>query len=204
MKPPPRPFRIGLTVASIAIAMLGGCRTMIRETDNGRWIEVPRGSTLTLTGAVTIAEDRARVFFVNGRARNTGASYQPSCALEVRRISRDGPQTIPPGVLRIDRVQHYWTEVVDNRRSPVPGADPVFAPVAAPTPRLADYGGDGGDAMIQTGYHLWLDEGTDPNLMRLTCLGVLADPAQAFPPTLDEIRTALGRLATLEVAATPR
>ena len=37
--------------------------------------------------------------------------------------------------------------------------------------------------------------------MRLTCLGVLADPADADPPTLEEIRQALGDLAAIDVAA---
>jgi hypothetical protein len=69
--------------------------------------------------------------------------------------------------------------------------------------RFADYGGDdgGGYSMIQTGFHLWLDDEADANLMRLTCLGVLADPADAYPPTLAEIQAALGELATLDVVS---
>jgi hypothetical protein len=140
---------------------------------------------------VRIPQDRARVFFVNGRVRNAGASYQPTCALEVRRISRDGTQTVAAGSIRITRIQNYWTEVVDTR-------DPDSRVL-----RLAEHGGSAGDgySMIQTGYHLWLDDSADPNLMRLTCLGMLADPAESFPPTLEEIRHALGAIASLEVVS---
>lgn len=167
---------------------------MIQQSDNGKWIDISAGSRLTLHQPLSIQQDRARVFFVNGRMRSNGASYRPSCALEVRRISRDGPQRIPAGQIRITRIQNYWTQVVDNQH---PGG---------PELRLAGLGGDGGDGgdpLIQTGFHLWLDDSAAPNLMRLTCLGILAIPAEAYPPTLDDIGTALGKLATLEVRSAP-
>jgi len=62
-------------------------------------------------------------------------------------------------------------------------------------------GGGGGSPMIQEGYHLWLAGGKDPNVMRLTCLGMLDEMWRVRPITLDEIRRALGAVATLEVAA---
>lgn len=185
---------LGFVVLAAAL-VLSGCQTLIQQSENGNWIDIAPGSTLTLHQSVQVAQDRARVFFVNGRARNSGASYRPSCALEVRRISRDGPQTIPAGMLRIKRIQNYWTEVVDVRNPD------------APRLRLVSVGGDGSDggySMIQTGFHLWLDDSADQNLMRLTCLGILADPVDAYPPTLEEIRAALGKLATLTVVSAPR
>jgi hypothetical protein len=177
-----------------ALALLSGCQTLIQQTENGNWIGIGPGSTLTLNQPISIQQDRARVFFVNGRARSNGANYQPSCALEVRRISRDEPQRIPAGPIRITRIQHYWTQVVDNRRPD--GAKFRLA-------GMGGDGGDGGDPLIQTGFHLWLDEAADPNLMRLTCLGILALPYEAYPPTLEDIGNALGELATLTVRSAP-
>jgi hypothetical protein len=58
--------------------------------------------------------------------------------------------------------------------------------------------------LIQEGYHLWLADGPDPDVMRLTCLGMLDEMWRARPPTLDEVRAALGELATLELPASPR
>jgi hypothetical protein len=57
--------------------------------------------------------------------------------------------------------------------------------------------------MIQEGYHLYLAGGPDPNVMRLTCLGMLSDMWRAKAITLDEIRKSLGSVATLELAAPP-
>ena len=192
----PRPALATTLAALLAAAIaLSGCQTLIQESENGAWIDIAPGSTLTLNQPIQVAQDRARVFFVNGRARNSGANYRTSCALEVRRISRDGPQTIRAGTTRIKRIQNYWTEVVDIRNPD------------APAFRLASVGGDGGDggySMIQTGFHLWLDDDTQPNLMRLTCLGILGNPAEAYPPTVEEIRAALGQLATLNLVSGPR
>jgi hypothetical protein len=184
----------GFVTVLLAALVSSGCQTMIQQSENGDWIDIAPGSTLTLNQPVQVAQDRARVFFVNGRARGSGASYQPSCALEVRRISRDGPQTIPAGTIRIRRIQNYWTEVADLRHPDMR------------TFRFASVGGgdgDGGHSMIQTGFHLWLDDDMDANLMRLTCLGILADPYAAYPPTIEDIRTALGRLATLTIVSAP-
>lgn len=50
----------------------------------------------------------------------------------------------------------------------------------------------GGQPLIQTGYRFWLeradalnDKGREElSVMHLTCLGILAEPAQAYPPTI--------------------
>ena len=181
-----------LTATSRALLLLmAGCQTLIQQHTNGPWVGIAPGSTLTLRDAVQVPRDRARVFFVNGRVRGFGANYAPACALEVRHIDHQAAQTIQPGSYRIVRAQNYRTEVAD-------AANPNRIRF-----RLADHDSDGGYAMIQTGYHLWL-EGHDRNVKRLTCLGVLNDPAEAYPPTIQEIRDALGHWATLELSATPK
>ena len=185
-----RNFLVGLLGA---LVFLGGCETLIQEAPRGRWIEITPGSTLTLHQPITIPQDRVRIWLVGGRLSRNSANYRTACALEVRRLSRDGPQTIPAGGIRITRIQNYWTEVA-AATGPARG-DIGF--------RLARYGdsGDSGYSMIRTGYHLWLDDSVNPNLKRLTCLGVLADPPEADPPSLREIGAALGGLATLEVSS---
>jgi hypothetical protein len=178
------------------LVLLAGCETLIQEAPRGRWIEITPGSALRLHEPIRIPEDRARVWLVNGRLSRNSANYRTACALEVRRLSRDGPQTIPAGAIRITRIQNYWTEVAAAIR---PRGDIGL--------RFASYGdsGDSGHSMIRTGYHFWLDDSVNPNLRRLTCLGVLADPPEADPPSLREIDAALGGLATLEVpSAEPR
>jgi hypothetical protein len=55
--------------------------------------------------------------------------------------------------------------------------------------------------MIYEGYHLWLDSPSQPNVMRLTCRGVIDEPWKARRPSIAEIRASLGTLATLKLAA---
>lgn len=188
---PPRSTAWSLRATLLLVAAtLSGCQVLVRESDTGAWVDIPPGSTLTLNRAITMPKDRARVFFRGGRVSAMGASLGPSCGLEVRRIDREAKQSIPAGTYPITRVQAYWAQVAAiEARSLI-----RF--------RLAQATDGGGNPMVQEGYHLWLDGGPDSNVMRLTCLGMLDDLPDARPPTLAEIRSALGGLATLELAQT--
>ena len=179
----------------LSIALLGaplsGCSTqVVREDAGGAWTEIPPGSTFPLKRPVQVPQDRARVFFRGGRVLSSGANLGPSCGLEVRAISRDGPQTVAARSFRITRVQSYWTQVAGL---PVPASGPVRF-------QLASGQDGGGTPMIQEGYHFWFAPDPDPNVMRLTCLGMLDDMWRARPITLQEIRTSLGDVATLKAA----
>jgi hypothetical protein len=173
-------------LALSAAALSTGCVTMMQDESDGTWIRVPAGGTLTLHRDITIPIARTRVFLVNGKARRSGASYNTSCELEVRTIDRDRARSIAAASIRIDRVDPYWTEFA--RR----------ADESASQLRPASQDGGDGNQMIRSGYRFTLS-GEDPEVKRLTCLGVLDDPAFAYPPTLAEIRAALGSLATLEL-----
>lgn len=174
-----------------AVLLIAGCNTQVREMAAGPWVQIPPGSRLTLNRSISIPQDRARVFFRGGRLLSTGANVGPSCGLEVRTIPRDGPHTIQPGAFTITRVQGYWTQVAQR-----PAAGTVRFQLASATD-------GGGNPLVQEGYHLWLSGAADPNVMRLTCLGMLDDMWRARAPTLAEIRAALGDLATLELADSP-
>lgn len=176
------------TVAAALAALLVGCRSVqIEESAGGPWTPIPPGSTLTLNRPVQVPLDQARVFFRDGQVSSAGANQGPGCGLEVRALSRNAPQTIAPQTFQVSRVQLYWAEVAHRVR---PGAVRL---------QLAEVGGGGGSPMIQEGYHFWL-QGRDTNVMRLTCLGMLDEMWKSRPITLDEIRHALGDLATLRVA----
>lgn len=187
-KPPLLRLRLVHLLAILALA--SGCQGVtVRETAGGQWVQFPPNSTLTLNRAVVVPQDRARVFLRNGRLSPQGANIGPSCGLEIRVMSRDGPYSIAAGTYSISRVQPVWTEVA--RRKVLEGVHV----------RLASATSGGGTTMIQEGYHFWLEGGPDRNLMRLTCLGRLDDMPWAKAPTLDEIRAALGGVATLRLDA---
>ena len=99
---------------SIALlgAFLSGCAPqVVREDAGGAWTEIPPGSTCTLKRPVQVPQNRARVFFRGGQALSSGANMGPSCGLEVRAISREGPQAVAAQSFRITRVERYWTQV---------------------------------------------------------------------------------------------
>ena len=58
---------------------------------------------------------------------------------------------------------------------------------------------DGGTSEVYEGYHLWLESSDQPDVRRLSCRGVYAMPAYAKPPSIAEIRAALGAIATLRL-----
>ncbi|MBK1723922.1 hypothetical protein [Thiocystis violacea] len=174
------------TVVSLASLLLSGCQTLVRESIPGDWVEISAGSLLRLHRPVQIPVGRARAFFPS---RGT-AGGDASCALEVRRIDQEQVQTIAPRQIPITRVQHEVALV--SQVAPPPGGERWF--------RLAGYGDGGGSQMVRFGYHFWLHDSQDPNLMRLTCLGRLDDPASTRAPTLAEIQAVLGDQASLEIA----
>lgn len=166
---------------------VSGCSTLIQQTDHGRWVEVGDETKLTLHEPVLIPPGRARVFFKNGRLSRTGASYQTACALETKALAGDAPTRIPPGVFKITRAQHYWAEVAAAFRD-----WGVYL-------QLAELSDGSGQPMIQTGYRFWLAQTTEPKLLHLTCIGILAEPAEAYPPSMRSMQQALGDIATLNL-----
>ncbi|WP_295392283.1 hypothetical protein [uncultured Thiodictyon sp.] len=183
-------YRIAVAAVLAAALGLAGCGPMlVQESARGPWTPIPPGSTLTLNRPVQVPQDQAQVVLRDGQISQIGINLGPSCALQVRRISHAGPQRIAPQSFQIARVQVYWAQVAYHRRAAAARLLPAH---------WVDDGG-GGNPMIQDGYHLWL-EGPDRNVMRLTCLGMLNEMSRSRPITLDEIRAALGDVATLRVA----
>lgn len=191
------PARTALPILALILSMLPGCSTLIQRTENGRWVEIGPDTALMLRQSIRIPQDRARAFISDGQIRRSSANYRTSCALEVRELARAGPQQVSPGRFQITRAQHYWTEVAANIKD-----WGVFL-------QIAELSNSGGQPLIQTGYRFWLererpdapaDNGREePSVMHLTCLGILAEPAQAYPPTIRELEQALGDLATLQL-----
>jgi hypothetical protein len=157
------------------------------------WVEVLPGSTLTLNRPMWVPPGQARAFFRTGPRGGIARPDGTSCALEVRRLDPGAVQRIAPGVIGITRVQNYISLVSNDR---APSAKDLGIRL-----QLASHGDSGGSQMLRFGFHFWLDPSHDPNLMRLTCLGRLDDPASTRAPTLDEIRAVLADSATLDLVS---
>lgn len=181
---------IRIAIPSAVILSLSGCAALQPDSETALYSRVPEGSVLRIEQRIPIPAGRARIW-LRGDSLSTGStSVAPICGLEVDEIDHEGVQYIEPGELRIRRVQNLWAEVVQRWPALPDGA----------RLQLADVNGGGGTPMIREGWHLWLEGEQHPNLMRLTCVGMLNDMPEARPPTVAEIRASLGRFATLELA----
>ncbi len=173
--------------------LAAGCAATMPKSEDAAYSRVPAGSLVRVERRLPVAKDKARVWLRGVRTSAVSSSDSPICALEVARIDREGTQYIEPGEFRIRRVENMWTQVVQARPE---GPERLKL-------RLAGMdGGDGGTPMIYEGYHFWFERTEQPNLMRMTCIGVFDDMWEAKPPTITEIRASLGNLATLELATT--
>ena len=171
------------------LVMIAGCQSSstVRERAGGAFVGL-QNATLVLESDLTIPPNRSRVFLqdggVGGEAVASGGfdSYRPHCAIEIRSIDHGG-FPVNAGEYRVTRVQRTTVQVV-----------------AASRLQVASAGGGisgGGSASYYDGYHFWLASDSDPEVRRMSCYGVYAQPFELFPPTLDEINTAIRGIGRL-------
>jgi hypothetical protein len=108
--------------------------------------------------------------------------YEPSCDIEVRKLSQE-IQVIKKGVFSIEREQFGREAVAES--------DGV---------KLAFNGGlwRGGGYSVFRYRRLWLQSEEQPQVMRMTCRGTWEEIVRATPPTLPEIRIALGEIFSIK------
>lgn len=180
-------------IVVLASLLLAACQpsATVRVSSGGGFQSL-QGAALVLKEPLRVAPGNARVFIQNGQATNSGNSllrgsfdqYQPHCAFEIERVDHGG-FTIHPGTFRITRVQGALTQVV------------MISPLQVAGLQLArGYYGRGASAYHE-GYHFWLASERQSEVMRMTCYGVFAEPPDLYPPTLQEIRQALGAIAEI-------
>jgi hypothetical protein len=147
----------------------------------------PVGSTLVLKKPVTVAAGETRVFIQGGELmkRSEFDRYEANCDLELRKL-QDRPREIEADSFIITKVQRLMEQVV-RKSSPRSGFVKVGFDV-------------GGKPMVVRGYHLWLGSDRQPDVMRMTCRGAFDDINRADPPSLEEVRRALGGIADLSLA----
>ncbi|MES9968420.1 MAG: hypothetical protein ABW092_00185 [Candidatus Thiodiazotropha sp.] len=146
----------------------------------------PIGSKVVLMEQVAIEPGTTRTFLQRGRPMSIGDfdRYRSNCNFEVDKLS-DRVQLIEPDTFVVKKVQRLTAEVVRN-----PDNQPRFFAVEI----------DRGSPIVTHGYHLWLSSEQQPDVMRITCRGAFDDLSRAEPPSIDEIREALGEIAELVLA----
>jgi hypothetical protein len=179
-------MKMRLVILSAAL-FLGACQsgTTVREVAGKDQFTRLEGASLVLNQSLEIGAGKARVFVQNGDVSFGFDSYEPHCAFEIKSVQHDGV-AIDAGTFPITRVQGSLQQVVSAE------------PLQTASLQLAgmDGGGDG-PSSLYLGYHFWLSSVGQPEVRRMSCYGIYAEPQDAEPPTLQEIQQALGSVAEI-------
>lgn len=171
-----------------ATLLLGACQdsSTVRDVAGAnRFIQL-EGASVVLKQTLRVPAGKARVFLQDGQVSSGFDSYRPHCAFEIKSVQHDGFD-IEPDTFVISRVQNSLQQVVSAE------------PVRVAGLRLAAGAGidGGGSASYYEGYHFWLSSVAQPDVRRMSCFGVFAQPYDLYPPTVEEIGRALGGIAEI-------
>lgn len=178
-----------IVIAAVVSALvLAGCQgsssAFVRgETGVDKFVQL-EGAGIVLNQALSVAPGKARVFVQNGLVSAGFNSYKTHCAFEITSVRHDGV-SINPDTFVISKVQRQVQPVVSARPVQVAGLT-LFSGL-----------GGGGAQSYYDGYHFWLTSANQPEVRRMSCFGVYAQPYELYPPTLEEIRQALGLIAEI-------
>jgi hypothetical protein len=175
-----------VAVAAVAL-IVTGCQqnASIREDKFGKYTQL-NAASVVLKLDIRLPAGKARVYVQNDKAGagdqvSAGGfdSYKPHCAFEISRVDHAGFE-VKAETFAVTRIQQTVVRVVSG------------APVM-----VAAFGLWSGSQAYYSGYHFWLASDTQPEVRRMTCYGVYAEPYELHPPTLKEINAALGAVAEL-------
>jgi len=167
------------------VGSLLGCAGADRpDPDSPFWLP-PVGTLVDLHQALTVPPPAARLFVQRGELTSSGGhdQYYPSCNFELEKISEQ-PQVIEPGRFSVVRVWGQQGDYVQQLPGRQAGA------------LLAD-NQDAGSTMVIHQVHMRLASKQQPDVRNLSCRGGLDDPWLARPPSVDEMREALGEIADI-------
>jgi hypothetical protein len=175
---------------ALVLMTLTACAPLTVQDEHSPYSRIPVGSTVILNQPLDVPRYHARVFIQDGRVvSKTGMNiYYPHCNFETSSVS-DGTARIEPDRFLVTGIRLDEVEVV-RRPGPVLMASLV----------LVDGGEDGGGPPPTSRLvHYRLHSERQPDVMRLTCHGGMAEAWEVAYPSLAEIREVLGGIVTLEM-----
>ena len=180
----------------LSAVCLAGCQphSATRNPASSYYI-VPVGTTVTLHERLDIGPRRARVFLQDGTVVSSiglgsgFSEYAPHCHFSVNEVL-EVAQVIEPDTFTVTRVRMLdFQQVVDG----LPEGRTLVAMLGG------GFGDDGPDDVFHARQYD-LDSPRQSQVRALTCAGALDDPVDAVPPSLVDIRQALGAFASLSVS----
>lgn len=179
-------------LAILSCLTLVACASLDASRDPySPYFVVPVGSVIELHQALGIEPGSARIWLQGGHAARGRDWYEPACTLEIRRIDHDTVQTVMPGNFSVRRVQMIEEMVQED--------PPLQLAAVGPLGGLHFSDRDGGPMGMWLGYHLWLENADQPDVMRMTCTGAFARVWQATSPSLEDLRVTFGDIASLRL-----
>jgi hypothetical protein len=165
-----------------------GCSRMAVTDPAALYYLPPPGSRVEVKQRLEVPPGMMRVYLQHGRiiAKSARNDYAVNCNFEINSIG-DMPRYIEPGEYIITRSQRRTDSIV--------GLEPVL--VASLATSMAERG-DGPPLMFEE-IRLSLASTPPSDVRELACRGVMDYPAEILPPTLAEMRRALGDYAEIRV-----
>lgn len=172
------------------VAALGGCMHAPIKDTASPFYNPPVGTTFLLNQEIPVAAGNGRVFFQNGEASTSGFDhYTPHCQLDIKGIS-DGALVLKPKTYKVSKVTYKTPFIVLK--------EPIRLASRSELPMLASRNNDGPDELIEV-VEMVFQPDQNNQALKLTCGGVQDLPSRAEPPSIDEIRFALGAVASLQL-----
>ncbi len=173
-------WSIGAAMALVLTTV--GCSITVPKDEASQFYAIPVGSKIILNRDLEVSPRRARVYIQDGSVVQSADPFAPQCNFEVEDVE-PFPQTIQKDEFVVRKVSRDWRNVVVDQHI-----------------QLVSRSGMGsGTSDIFRIWHLWLASDKQPNVRKLLCSGVYAEPYRARTPSIQEIRATLGDIATLRL-----
>jgi hypothetical protein len=173
------------------IIFLTACGAALVTDPTARNYVPSPGSTVTVSQRIEVPGGQTRIFFQRGEIVKKVSDidlYKTNCNFEINTLA-ETPRYIEAETYTVTRTTRREGEVV------------LFKPLQYASLTVGGIVGKGGDGppMYFEEVRMTLRSDKSSDIRDLTCRGAMTDPQFLEPPTLAEIREALGQHATLKV-----
>lgn len=185
-----RQARIPFFIISSSFVLTACMHAPIKDTASP-YYNPPVGSHFVLNQAITLPLGDSRVFFQQGQTSTRGFNrFEPHCQLDVKGFS-DGNLTLEPKTYEITKVTYKTPFIVLT--------EPVRLASVTQNIKLAMRDSDGPSEVIEV-VEMIFKPSKENQALKLVCGGVQDTPSRTEPPSIDEIRFALGEKASLKLS----
>lgn len=167
-----------------------GCSRLAVTDPAALYYLPPSGSQVVVKQRLEIPPGMTRVYLQHGKviAKSARNDYAVNCNFEINTLG-DAPRFIEPGIFTITRSQRRTDSIV--------GLEPLH--VASLNLAGSMMERDDGPPLQFEEVRMSLASTPPTDVRELACRGVMTFPAEIVPPTLAEMRRALGDYAEIRV-----